>query len=103
MEEPGLIDWMTKIAGGTFTTLVSAFVGRLMWHAGEVRRGSRRFFGWELVWEVPVAIGMAIIGEGLAHYFELVQPASTAVIAGLAYLGPRGVEALLSKWLARKA
>lgn len=100
MDETGLIGWLNSVTGGAATTLVGAVAGRLMWHTGEVRSGRRRFFGPELLWEAPVAVGMAIIGEGLAGYLGLEQPVSTAVVALLAFLGPRGTEALLAKWLA---
>lgn len=99
--ENGLVSWFNSIAGGALTTLIGAVAGRLMWHTGEVRGGRRRFFGPELLWEAPVAVGMAIVGEGVSSYFELTQPASTALIAILAYLGPRGAEAMLSRWLAK--
>ena len=62
----------------------------------------RKFFGIELFWELPVALGMAVIGESAAAYANLGQPASTGLIALLAYLGPRGVEALFHKWFDRR-
>jgi hypothetical protein len=45
---------------------------------------------------------MAIIGEAVASYLALTQPVSTGLVATLAYLGPRGAEALLTAWLGRK-
>lgn len=102
MDDSGLISWMNSVTGGAVTTLAGAVAGRLMWHSGEVRSGKRQFFGKELLWEAPVAVGMAIIGEGLAGYMDLAQPASTALVAMLAYLGPRGAEALMGKWLAAR-
>lgn len=103
MPEPhGLINAIDQLMGGALTTLFGAFTGRLMWHAGEVRQGKRRFFGREILWEVPVAIGMAMIGEGVSSYFNLGQPMSTGVVAVLAYLGPRGAETLLVNWFAPK-
>lgn len=102
MDETGLIGWFNSVTGGAITTLAGAIAGRLMWHSVEVRSGRRRFFGPELLWEAPVAVGMAIIGEGLAGYLGLLQPVSTALIALLAYMGPRGAEALLQRWLAAR-
>ena len=81
---------------------LSAFVGRLMWHSGEVKLGNRRFFGKELLWEIPVAVGMALIGDAAANYIGLTQPVSTVFVATLAYLGPRGAESLLCAWIGRK-
>ena len=102
MTEPGFLETLNSLFGGAVTTLIGAFTGRLMYHSGEVKLGKRRFFGKELLWEIPVAIGMAIIGEGIARYMELGQPVSTGLVAMLAYLGPRGAEALLTAWLCRK-
>lgn len=101
MTEPGFVDWISGLIGGAATTLLGAIMGRLMWHTGEVRKGARRFFGPELLWEIPVAVGMAIIGEAIASHLEMVQPVSTGVVAIAAYIGPRGAEAIISKWLAK--
>ena len=98
----GLIEAINNLWGGMATTLLSAGIGRLMWHSGEVKMGNRRFFGKELIWEIPVAFGMAIIGEAVSSYLMLEQPASTGVIATLAYLGPRGTEAVFQAWRGKK-
>ena len=45
---------------------------------------------------------MALIGEAAANYIGLSQPVSTGFVAMLAYLGPRGAEALMAAWLCRK-
>ncbi|WP_323781915.1 phage holin family protein [Leisingera sp.] len=101
MEDAGLVDWLSNLLGGAATTLFGAAMGRLMWHSGEVRKGQRRFFGPELLWEVPVAIGMAIIGEAIASYLGASATVSTGIVALAAYIGPRGAEVLLTKWLTR--
>lgn len=91
----GLLDaWF----GGAATTLIGALIGRAMWHAQEVRKARRKFIGWELLWELPIAVGMALIGEGLASWLQFGQPVSTGLIAALAYLGPRGAEVLFMRW-----
>jgi hypothetical protein len=97
-----LLEMLNSVFGGALTTLIGAFTGRLMYHSGEVKLGKRRFFGKELLWEIPVAVGMALIGEAAASYMGLTQPVSTGFIATLAYLGPRGAEALLAAWLGRR-
>lgn len=95
----GLIQTIEALWGGAATVLLAAAIGRLMWHSGEVRQGRRKFIGPELFWELPVAVGMAIIGEGLSGYLDLGPPMSTGIIAALAYLGPRGAEVLIAKLL----
>lgn len=101
MDETGLVGWLSSLIGGAATTLFGAAIGRLMWHSGEVRKGQRRFFGPELLWEIPVAIGMAIIGEAIASYMGASATVSTGIVAVAAYIGPRGAEVLLTKWLTR--
>lgn len=102
MTEQGFLETLNSLFGGTVTTLIGAFTGRLMYHSGEVKLGRRRFFGKEILWEIPVAIGMAIIGEAVASYLALGQPVSTGLVATLAYLGPRGAETVMTAWLCRK-
>ena len=87
--------------GGAGTTLIGAAMGRAMLHISEARKAKRRFLGPELVWELPIAVGMAIIGEGLATYMSLGHLASTGLVAALAYLGPRGAEVLFMKWFGK--
>lgn len=96
-EPQGFVATLDALIGGAATTLIGASLGRLMYHAGEVKAKRRRFFGREILWEVPIAIGMAIIGEGVASYFDLGQPVRTAIIAILAYLGPRGSEVFIER------
>ncbi len=102
MQEPnGLIGLLDQLTGGTITLVIGGLMGRLMWHVGEVRQGKRRFFGKEILWEIPVAVGMAMVGEAVASYFGLGQPINTGLVAVLAYLGPRGLESLFASWLNR--
>jgi hypothetical protein len=102
MQEESFIELINNVFGGAITTLIGAFTGRLMYHSGEVKLGKRRFFGKELLWEIPVAVGMALIGDAAANYMGLTQPVSTGFVATLAYLGPRGAEAVLASWLGKK-
>ncbi|MQW03056.1 hypothetical protein GHK45_04255 [Sinorhizobium meliloti] len=62
----------------------------------------RKFFGKELLWEIPIAVGMAFLGAALASWLALEQPMAMGLIAALAYLGPRGSEVLFMRWFAPK-
>lgn len=90
------------VVEGFIAALVAAGLGRLMWHVGQVSKGSRRFWSLELVWEIPLAIGMAVVGRGLAEFLDLSGNIEAALIAILAYLGPRSAEHILTAWLDRK-
>jgi hypothetical protein len=97
-----LIELMNAWLGGAATTVIAATLGRAMWHGNEARKGHRKFLGLELLWEFPVALGMALVGESVASYLNVGPTTSTGLIAALAYLGPRGMEVLVQKWVARK-
>jgi len=99
--EQGLVEGLQRIIGGGATSVLAGVAGRLMWHAGEVRAKRRPVFTWSLLWELPLAFGMALIGDGLGDYLSLSDTATVGVIAALSYLGPRGAGALLERWLAR--
>lgn len=88
--------------GGAGLTIVGSLMGRLMWIGGQVRAGRRRFWSKELFWELPIVFGMAFIGEGVSSWMGFSPQTSTATIAALAYLGPRGAEVLFFKIFARK-
>ena len=100
-ETRGLVEVIDAIWGGAVTTMAAALAGRLMWHSTEVRARKRRFLSRELLWELPVAVGMAIIGEAVAAYFELGRTVTTGVVASLAYLGPRGAQVALMRVLGK--
>lgn len=97
-----LADFINYWTGGVGATLGGGLLGRLMWHAQEARKARRRFLGPELFWELPIACGMALIGEGAASWLGFGQPVSTGIVAALSYLGPRGAEVVFLKWLGRK-
>lgn len=61
-----LAEAMAAWLGGAGAIIVGSFAGRAMWHAVEARKGSRKLFGIEILYELPIAIGMAVIGDGLA-------------------------------------
>lgn len=98
-----IVEALQNMFGGAATTIIGAVMGRLMYHTSEVRKQNRKFFGWELLWELPVAFGMGMIGEGSSSYLDLDPTATVALIVALAYLGPRGIEVVLAKWVGKKS
>ena len=58
---------------------------------------------WELIWELPIAAFSAILGGGLAAYFGLGGMVAQAIVGVMAWLGPRGVEVLIARIIAKKA
>lgn len=91
------IHWLSEASGiakGMIVTFVAALFGRLMFHARAAQRGTRRFWSWHLAWELPVAIGMGLIGDGLATWLGLESGARAGFIAAVAYLGPHAIDEL---------
>jgi len=71
-------------------------IGRLMSLAHEPARGP---LTWNLLWELPVAIGMGMIGRGIGDYVGLTGfPLFSASIAA-AYLGPKLISWAAQKWI----
>lgn len=89
-------------ASGAAATFTAAALGRVMYHAGEVRKMKRRALDTNLIWEIPVAIAMGMVADGVASYFHLDRNVSTAIAVGFGYLGPGGAQALFLRWLGKK-
>lgn len=58
----------------------------------------KKFLGIEILSELPIAISMAVIGDGLAGWLDLQQMTTFSLVAALFYLAPRGFEVMVSKW-----
>lgn len=82
--------------------MLAAFTGRAMYHAGEVRAKRRPIWSRDLIWELPTAIGMALIGNAAAKYMLWSDEIGVGVIAVLSYLGPRGAGAMLERWITKR-
>lgn len=76
---------------GIALAIGAAFCGRAM-----AMGLQRPVIGWGLLWEVPVVIGMGVIGSGAADWLQLHGSRSGALIAVMGYLGPTGVMPLLN-------
>ncbi len=74
-------------------------MGRLAWHAQQVKAGHRRFWSLALLWEVPLAAFCGVAGGGLGDYLGLSGLQLYAFASVIAYLGPGGIEALADKAL----
>ena len=69
----------------------------LLGRALHLARTDRRPLGWSLLWELPVAIGMGIVGKGIADYFGLDGFPEYAVTISIAYVGPRVIDLAISE------
>lgn len=94
MDESSLRDLAAQgaAAGGL------GMLGRLIALAGATRRPS----GWSLLWEVPLAIGLGVVGKGLADWLQLTGFPAYAVTIAVAYVGPRALDIALERYAASK-
>ena len=100
--DPGLIGTIHQVLGDAATALIAAFSGRAMYHAGEVRARRRLILSWDLAWEIPTAVGMAIAGDALGSYLGFTREVTVGLIAVPSSLGPRGAGATVERWARRK-
>ena len=83
---------------GVVGLIPTAMLARLLWYHRMVRIGERRkFWSWDLITELPMAVFCAIIGGGMAAYFDLDYMAANAVVGAASWLGPRGIEVMLAR------
>jgi len=97
-----ITETLEALVGGAMTTVIAGISGRLMFHSMEVKNKRRKFLGRELIWEMPVAVGMALIAESLTIKLGLDASMRTGVIAAIAFLGPRVIEELFNKYAGTK-
>jgi hypothetical protein len=70
---------------------VGGFFGRLLFFA----RADNRRWSWALVWEIPIAIVMGMLGMAIADYLNLKGNVAFGVIIGVSYVGPRVIDSIL--------
>lgn len=94
----GLIQQLTELFGGGTTLIIAGIAGRLMYIGNEVRQKRRKFFALETIWEIPIVLGTALVGEGLSSQMGLSREATAAMVALAGYYGPRFFEFVVEKW-----
>lgn len=80
-----------------------ALMVRLLWHQRLVRKGERRFWSFDLLWEGPMAVLCGAVGNGVSEYmgWPVGGWLHIACIGVCSWLGPRGGEVLLERVLGR--
>lgn len=74
---------------------VPAGLARLLWHWNMVQAGKRRFWSAHMFFEFCTAVFSMIVALGIAKWAGVGQEETWAVIGFAAWLGPKGLEALL--------
>ncbi len=78
-----------------------AMFGRLAWHTTQVRAKKRRFFGWELLFEVPMAVFCGAAALGMSSVLGLEGMKQVGFISIMSYLGPGAIEHLFWRLVER--
>lgn len=87
-------EWLKNITNGSLMSVFWAVVGRAMFHAKLVQQGRRRVFSLALIWELPIALGMYMVGADIADAMGSTGHIRDGIIVSCAYLGPRAIEQL---------
>ena len=102
------MDWktvfgeFTQFAVGTVALLIAVVSGAVTRIATDVRRGDRHKFWSRQLWlDVPALFMMVAIARGIAVYFEFPSDIAGGVGAALGYIGPRMVDTVFSRYVAR--
>jgi hypothetical protein len=99
MPEKSLLGQLNGALFAALALIPAALLARLLYHQRLVRLGKRRMWSWELAWEVPTAALCAVMAGGIGEYFSL-APLTTHALAGvLGWLGPRGMEVVIARYL----
>jgi hypothetical protein len=93
----------TTITTGASAAAAGGMLGALIKHARAVRSGRRRAISWGLVWELPTAYGMGIVGVGVGQWAKLAPDTVFSLAIVLGYLGPRVFDEVLDRILDRIA
>lgn len=94
---------LRQAAWSTASTLILAWIGRMSWHVRQVQKRRRRFWSAHLLWELPTAIAIGFVADGISAYFHLDGAAAKAVTIMVAYLGPAGIEAIILRIIDRNS
>ena len=100
-DEQAVVTATTAVWAVLDSALFASALGRLVWHGRKAQKGERKFFGPELLAEIPGVLVGWIIGMGVAEYLGLDGRAAQGLVLIVSYLGPDGFQALLDKYLQR--
>lgn len=80
-------------------TAISAALLGLLGRLMSMVQEQRNPFSTSLLWELPLAIGLGWIGRGVGEYFQLSGFMLMSCSIVLAYLGPRIISWVATKYL----
>lgn len=89
VDGPQAFDWFSAALSSAL-----GLIGRLMYLSEERRQP----FSWSLAWELPVAIGMGLIGRGIGEYLTLTGFMLFSISIACGYVGPRLISWALSAY-----
>ena len=96
-----LLEYIEQISA-TAGAVAAGLVGALMKRAHLTRENGKPFWTRDIFIEIPIAIGMGIIGAGLAEVMGLTGMPAAAITAMSGYLGPPAIDWVFKLTLERK-
>lgn len=99
----GFLENLKDGIGAVGTGLAGATGFRLVWVGYQLRAGDRRIVAAWLAFELFIAVVMGLAALGVAEWFELTTWQTFALAGAFGWLGPKGIEALVLRWLDRVA
>lgn len=76
-----------------------AFGMGLLGRAMSLSRDRPRRLGWNLLWELPIALGLGLFGLAVGEHFNLGPWETNAASIVIGYLGPPIVDDLVRRWI----
>lgn len=92
------LDWLGQSAPWAWAG-GGGLLGRLMWHSKQVQLGKRKPLSVELLFDLPIAIGMGFIGYGIASYFHIEGPATVVPTIACGFLGHNMIDRMFARFV----
>ena len=99
----GFLETLKDSIGAAGMGLAGATGTRMIWVGYQLRAGDRRIVAAWLAFELLIAVVMGLSALGVAEWFELTPWQTFALAGAFGWLGPKGIEALVVRWLDRVA
>lgn len=97
---PDLLQFLLGLLALGFAVLA----GSITKIAADVKRGDRhKFWSHQLWFDIPALFMMVAVARGVSVYFEFPPDVAAGVGAFLGYIGPRGLDAMFSRYVNRRS
>lgn len=96
-----IVEYIEQIASSA-GAIAAGMIGTMMKRAHLTRENGKPFWTRDIFIEIPIAIGMGIIGAGVAEMMALSGMPAAALTAMAGYLGPPAIDWVFKTAVDRK-